>query len=222
MATDADSGLNQQLSYRIESGAQDKFLISANSGVIRVANITIDREERDTYRLTVVAVDRGMPPLSGTATVNILVDDVNDYRPEFINPIQTVSVVESAVPGTIIAEVTAIDRDLNPRLEYYIIKILAKDDTNALVLGQQGAFAVDFKTGTRTRETVCMAGPLSSPFYFFPSLSALCLSPSPPFVMLSLSLSFFSPFLLLPLFFVCFFLSVKSSSLSLSALSAAL
>ncbi|KAM7169641.1 cadherin-23 isoform 2-T2 [Macrochelys suwanniensis] len=147
MATDADSGLNQQLSYRIEGGAQDKFLLNANSGVIRVANITIDREERDTYRLTVVAVDRGMPPLSGTATINILVDDVNDYRPEFINPIQTVSVLESAVPGTIIAEVTAIDRDLNPRLEYYIIEILAKDDTNALVLGQQGAFAVDFKTG---------------------------------------------------------------------------
>ncbi|XP_043375430.1 cadherin-23 isoform X5 [Dermochelys coriacea] len=147
MATDADSGLNQQLSYRIEGGAQDKFLINANSGVIHVANITIDREERDTYRLTVVAVDQGMPPLSGTATVNILVDDVNDYRPEFINPIQTVSVLESAVPGTIIAEVTAIDRDLNPRLEYYIIEILAKDDTNALVLGQQGAFAVDFKTG---------------------------------------------------------------------------
>ncbi|XP_067408764.1 cadherin-23 isoform X1 [Emydura macquarii macquarii] len=147
MATDADSGLNQQLSYRIEGGAQDKFLINANSGVIRVANITIDREERDTYRLTVIAVDRGMPPLSGTATVSILIDDVNDYRPEFINPIQTVSVPESAVPGTIIAEVTAIDRDLNPRLEYYIIEILAKDDTNALVLGQQGAFAVDFKTG---------------------------------------------------------------------------
>ncbi|XP_044881399.1 cadherin-23 isoform X12 [Mauremys mutica] len=147
MATDADSGLNQQLSYRIEGGAQDKFLINANSGVILVANITIDREERDTYRLTVMAVDRGMPPLSGTATVNILVADVNDYRPEFINPIQTVSVLESAVPGTIIAEVTAIDRDLNPRLEYYIIEILAKDDTNALVLGQQGAFAVDFKTG---------------------------------------------------------------------------
>ncbi|XP_039337151.1 cadherin-23 isoform X16 [Mauremys reevesii] len=147
MATDADSGLNQQLSYRIEGGAQDKFLINANSGVIRVANITIDREERDTYRLTVMAVDRGMPPLSGTATINILVADVNDYRPEFINPIQTVSVLESAVPGTIIAEVTAIDRDLNPRLEYYIIEILAKDDTNALVLGQQGAFAVDFKTG---------------------------------------------------------------------------
>ncbi|XP_014428218.1 cadherin-23 isoform X8 [Pelodiscus sinensis] len=146
-ATDADSGLNQHLSYRIESGAQDKFLINADSGVIRVANITIDREERDTYRLTVLAVDQGMPPLSGTATINILVDDINDYRPEFIRLIQTVSVPESAVPGTIIAEVTAIDKDLNPRLEYYIIEILAKDDANALVLGQQGVLAVDFKTG---------------------------------------------------------------------------
>ncbi|XP_019363367.1 PREDICTED: cadherin-23 isoform X2 [Gavialis gangeticus] len=146
-ATDADSGLNQQLSYRIESGAQDKFLINVDTGVIQVANITIDREEKDTYRMTLVAVDRGTPPLSGTATVNILIDDVNDCRPEFINPIQTVSVPESIEPGTIIAEVTAIDRDLNPRLEYYLIEILAKDDTNALVLDQQGAFVVDFRTG---------------------------------------------------------------------------
>ncbi|KAH0623538.1 hypothetical protein JD844_006392, partial [Phrynosoma platyrhinos] len=147
MATDVDSGLNQQLNYRIESGAQDKFLINANSGVISVANTTIDREEKDNYRLTVVAMDQGTPPLSGTATVNIFVDDINDSQPEFINPIQTASVPESAAVGTFIAEVTAIDRDLNPRLEYYIIEILAKDDTDAIVPDQQGAFAVDFRTG---------------------------------------------------------------------------
>nr|XP_016847668.1 PREDICTED: cadherin-23 isoform X1 [Anolis carolinensis]XP_016847669.1 PREDICTED: cadherin-23 isoform X1 [Anolis carolinensis] len=146
-ATDMDSGLNQQLNYRIESGAQDKFLINANTGVISVANTTIDREEKDNYRLTVVAVDRGTPPLSGTATVNILIDDINDSQPEFVNPIHTVSVPESATVGTLIAEVTAIDRDLNPRLEYYLIEILAKDDTDALVPDQQGAFAVDFRTG---------------------------------------------------------------------------
>lgn len=149
MATDMDSGLNQQLSYRIESGAQDKFLINPNHGMICVANITIDREEKDNYRLTVVAVDRGTPPLSGTATVSILIDDINDSQPEFINPIQTVSVPESAALGTVVAEMTAIDRDLSPRLEYYIIEILAKDDTDAVVPDQQGAFAVDFRTGTR-------------------------------------------------------------------------
>ncbi|XP_060130890.1 cadherin-23 isoform X1 [Zootoca vivipara] len=147
MATDMDSGLNQQLSYRIESGAQDRFVINTNTGVISVANISIDREEKDNYRLTVIAVDRGTPPLSGTATVSILIDDVNDSQPEFINPIQTVTVPESAEIGTVVAEMTAKDRDLNPRLEYYIIEILAKDDNDALVPGQQGAFAVDFRTG---------------------------------------------------------------------------
>ncbi|XP_064924055.1 cadherin-23 isoform X1 [Columba livia] len=147
MATDADSGLNQQLDYRIEGGSQDRFLIDTTTGVIRVANISIDREERDAYRLTVVAVDQGTPALSGTTTVSLFIDDVNDCRPEFINPIQTVSVPESAAPGTVVAEVTAIDRDLHPRLEYYLLEILARDDTDALVPNQQGAFAVDFRTG---------------------------------------------------------------------------
>ncbi|KFQ25395.1 Cadherin-23, partial [Merops nubicus] len=140
-ATDADSGLNQQLDYRIESGGQDRFLIDAATGVIRVANLSIDRV------LTVVAVDQGTPALSGTATVSLFIDDVNDCRPEFINPIQTVSVPESAAPGTVVAEVTAIDRDLNPRLEYYLLEIVARDDTDALVPDQQGAFTVDFRTG---------------------------------------------------------------------------
>ncbi|XP_075279271.1 cadherin-23 isoform X3 [Opisthocomus hoazin] len=146
-ATDADSGLNQQLDYRIEGGGQDRFLIDGTTGVIRVANISIDREERDAYRLMVVAVDQGTPALSGTATVSLFIDDVNDCRPEFINPIQTVSVPESAAPGTVVAEVTAIDRDLHPRLEYYLLEIVARDDTDALVPNQQGTFTVDFRTG---------------------------------------------------------------------------
>ncbi|XP_072726843.1 cadherin-23-like isoform X2 [Ciconia boyciana] len=149
-ATDADSGLNQQLDYRIEGGGQDRFLIDPATGVIRVANISIDREERDTYWLTVVAVDQGTPALSGTATISLFIDDVNDCRPEFINPIQTVSIPESAAPGTVVAEVTAIDRDLHPRLEYYLLEIVARDDTDALVPNQQGAFTVDFRTAKLT------------------------------------------------------------------------
>ncbi|KAM4636899.1 cadherin-23 [Discoglossus pictus] len=146
-ATDADSGPNQQLTYRIESGAQDRFLIDTLSGVIRVANVTVDREEKDAYRLIVVATDHGTTPLSGSTTINILIDDVNDCPPEFVNPVQTVSVLESVAVGSVIAEVIAIDRDLNPRLEYYIIEILARDDSNALAPNQQGAFQIDFKTG---------------------------------------------------------------------------
>ncbi|XP_076194721.1 cadherin-23-like [Aptenodytes patagonicus] len=163
MATDADSGLNQQLDYRIEGGGQDRFLIDAATGVIRVANISIDREERDAYRLTVVAVDQGTPALSGTATISLFIDDVNDCRPEFINPIQTVSVLESAAPGTVVAEVTAIDRDLHPRLEYYLLEIVARDDTDALVPNQQGAFMVDFRTVSSSGCPISPCPVLSSP-----------------------------------------------------------
>ncbi|XP_028367142.1 cadherin-23 isoform X1 [Phyllostomus discolor] len=147
-ATDEDSGLNGELIYRIEAGAQDRFLIHPVTGVIRVGNVTIDREEQESYRLTVVATDRGTVPLSGTAIITILIDDINDCRPEFLNPIQTVSVLESAEPGTVIANVTAIDRDLNPKLEYHIIGIVAKDDTDRLVPDQEDAFAVNINTGS--------------------------------------------------------------------------
>lgn len=99
--------------------------------------------------MTVVATDRGTVPLSGTAIVTVLIDDINDSRPEFLNPIQTVSVLESAEPGTVIANVTAIDLDLNPRLEYHIVSIVAKDDTDRLVPDQEDAFAVNINTGTR-------------------------------------------------------------------------
>uniref|UniRef100_A0A8C8T0S5 Cadherin-23 n=1 Tax=Peromyscus maniculatus bairdii TaxID=230844 RepID=A0A8C8T0S5_PERMB len=147
-ATDEDSGLNGELVYRIEAGAQDRFLIHPVTGVIRVGNATIDREEQESYRLTVVAADRGTVPLSGTAVVTILIDDINDSRPEFLNPIQTVSVLESAEPGTVIANVTAVDLDLNPRLEYHILSIVAKDDTDRLVPDQEDAFAVNINTGS--------------------------------------------------------------------------
>uniref|UniRef100_A0A2K5YWI8 Cadherin-23 n=1 Tax=Mandrillus leucophaeus TaxID=9568 RepID=A0A2K5YWI8_MANLE len=147
-ATDEDSGLNGELVYRIEAGAQDRFFIHPVTGVIRVGNATIDREEQESYRLTVVATDRGTVPLSGTAIITILIEDINDSRPEFLNPIQTVSVLESAEPGTVIANVTAIDRDLNPKLEYHIVGIVAKDDTDLLVPDQEDAFAVNINTGS--------------------------------------------------------------------------
>nr|XP_005565646.1 PREDICTED: cadherin-23 isoform X3 [Macaca fascicularis] len=147
-ATDEDSGLNGELVYRIEAGAQDRFFIHPVTGVIRVGNATIDREEQESYRLTVVATDRGTVPLSGTAIITILIEDINDSCPEFLNPIQTVSVLESAEPGTVIANVTAIDRDLNPKLEYHIVGIVAKDDTDLLVPGQEDVFAVNINTGS--------------------------------------------------------------------------
>lgn len=144
--------------------------------------------------MTVVATDRGTVPLSGTAIITILIDDINDSRPEFLNPIQTVSVLESAEPGTVIANVTAIDLDLNPKLEYHIISIVAKDDTDRLVPDQEDAFAVNINTGMR------MALALLTRTQN-PSSLPLCLPPLP-FSFSAIPLPFLAPLLppsLLPL-----------------------
>ncbi|KAF3842337.1 hypothetical protein F7725_024288 [Dissostichus mawsoni] len=146
-ATDADSGSNGWLTYRLESGAQDRFLVDSLSGTVLVGNTILDREERGSYHLVVMATDRGTPSMSGTATLTVILDDVNDSRPRFIEPITMINVNESTPPGVVVATLTAEDPDLHPRLEYYIISVEAKDDGNNAVDGLQESFGIDLHTG---------------------------------------------------------------------------
>ncbi|XP_061601899.1 cadherin-23 [Cololabis saira] len=146
-ATDADSGSNGWLMYRLESGAQDRFVVDPLSGAVLVGNTTLDREERGSYRLVVMATDRGTPPLSGTAALTVILDDVNDSRPRFLEPLTMINVNESTPPGVVVATLTAEDPDLHPRLEYYIISVEAKDDGNNPVDGLQESFGIDLHTG---------------------------------------------------------------------------
>lgn len=146
-ASDADSGSNGWLMYRLDSGAQDRFIVDSLSGAVLVGNSTLDREERGSYRLIVVATDRGTPPLSGTATLSVILDDINDSRPRFLQLVHTINVNESTPPGVVVATLAAEDPDLRPRLEYYIISVEAKDDGNKPVDGLQDSFGIDFHTG---------------------------------------------------------------------------
>ncbi|XP_056465863.1 cadherin-23-like [Gadus chalcogrammus] len=146
-ASDADAGSNGWLAYRLESGAQDRFVVDAASGAVLVGNATLDREDRGSYRLVVVATDRGTPSLSGTATLTVLLDDVNDSRPRFLVPVTTINVNESTPPGEVVATLAATDPDTRPRLEYYIISVEARDDGNQPVDGLQESFGIDFHTG---------------------------------------------------------------------------
>ncbi|MED6234067.1 Cadherin-23, partial [Ataeniobius toweri] len=94
-----------------------------------------------------MATDRGTPPLSGTATLTVILDNVNDSRPRFIQPVTVISINESTPSGVVVATLTAEDPDLNPRLEYYIISVEAKDDGDKPVVGLQDSFGIDLHTG---------------------------------------------------------------------------
>uniref|UniRef100_A0A1I8JCM9 CA domain-containing protein n=1 Tax=Macrostomum lignano TaxID=282301 RepID=A0A1I8JCM9_9PLAT len=83
VATDADSGENSRLAYRIESGDPDGlFNISEATGQLFV-RVPPDRETRDRLTLTVSARDHGRPQRSASTAVRVLVLDENDCRPQF-------------------------------------------------------------------------------------------------------------------------------------------
>lgn len=84
IAFDADEDHNSRVLYHIVDGNHDNaFMIEpAFSGILKT-NIVLDREIRDTYRLTVIATDEGVPQMTGTTRVRINIVDVNDNQPTF-------------------------------------------------------------------------------------------------------------------------------------------
>ncbi|CAH2108614.1 unnamed protein product [Euphydryas editha] len=121
-AKDGDRGANARILYHIVDGNHDNaFIIEpAFSGSVKT-NIVLDREIRETYKLTVIATDEGNPQMTGTATLRINVVDVNDNQPTFPPP-NVISVSEGAEVGSVLTSVTANDVDTYPALKYAIIQ----------------------------------------------------------------------------------------------------
>lgn len=65
----------------------------------------------------VLAVDKGFPPLSGSATVFITLEDVNDQAPSFSDRRYSFSVAEDARPGTYVGIISADDGDVGRNAE---------------------------------------------------------------------------------------------------------
>lgn len=128
-------------SFLSENQATDCFLIDPQNGTI-MTGCTLNREEHPVYHLAVVAVDTGSPPLSGTASVVVYVDDINDNDPGFEFPSKTNNTVHisNRVPvGFVLATVVARDPDTdnNGKIGYRLQRT-----------GDDGFFNVDPILGT--------------------------------------------------------------------------
>ncbi|KAF8564432.1 hypothetical protein P879_07502 [Paragonimus westermani] len=78
-ATDADEGENAKITYSLLDRAN--FKVDSITGWI-TANMVFDRETRDSYQVTVIAMDHGKPRLSSSVLLNLTVLDTNDHRPQ--------------------------------------------------------------------------------------------------------------------------------------------
>ncbi|XP_051967523.1 protocadherin-20 [Xyrauchen texanus] len=109
-ATDADSDSRGEVYYQLGADAPTIFLLNRLTGVLTVST-SLDREEKETYRFMVRAVDRGTPRKESIATVIITVQDRNDNSPRFINKDFTFFVPENFPDFGEIGVLTVTDAD---------------------------------------------------------------------------------------------------------------
>lgn len=153
LATDADSGINAELTYRIQKGAFDDFSINETTGTVSVSR-KLDYDERNTYHIEVIAFDGGTPSLTGTTTLMIHVENSNDKPPYFTPEIQRAEVTEDTAIGTVFTTLKAMDPDspkpeaLNFALSEPITAIDRNgQQVNSSIVVFKEFFAVDKKTG---------------------------------------------------------------------------
>ena len=110
-AVDPDFNLNGKVSYSMLSGADGKFEIGRNNGVIRVAG-NLDREIKGHYALNVSALDGSYYPLEGFGMVYVTLSDINDNAPAFELLVYKVTIPENSPVGSYLVNLTAKDPDL--------------------------------------------------------------------------------------------------------------
>ncbi|KAG9437757.1 cadherin-related tumor suppressor isoform X1 [Apis mellifera carnica] len=122
-AYDADTPpYNDQVRYFLKEGDTDLFRINASTGDIFLLR-PLDRESVAEYTLTLVAMDTGSPPLTGSGIVRIVVLDVNDHIPEFTRQEYRATVTENSVSRTWVTKPHATDKDegLNAKIRYSLL-----------------------------------------------------------------------------------------------------
>lgn len=121
-ATDDDIGVNADLRYSVSEEAQNLASIDALSGSLRL-KIALDREQHSQISFYVYATDSGDVPLTGTATVNIIVKDANDNAPTYPDKISTFVVTENIAAPRVIGTVSAFDKDegINSEVRHYLM-----------------------------------------------------------------------------------------------------
>ncbi|XP_030783638.1 protocadherin gamma-B5 isoform X1 [Rhinopithecus roxellana] len=120
---DLDFGGNGEVRCNIETDIPFKIYSSSNNYYKLVTDGALDREQTPEYNVTIVATDRGKPPLSSSRSITLYVTDINDNAPVFDRTSYVVHVAENNPPGASIAQVSASDPDLglNGHISYSIV-----------------------------------------------------------------------------------------------------
>ncbi|XP_056594504.1 protocadherin-18a isoform X2 [Triplophysa dalaica] len=121
---DLDSGLNGEVECRLHGQGHFKLQKTYEKNFMILTNVSLDREKRSEYSLTVIAEDKGSPSLSTMKHFTVQVQDENDNTPTFEKARYEISKVENNSPGAFLSSVRASDPDLGPngQVSYSILE----------------------------------------------------------------------------------------------------
>ncbi|XP_048448730.1 B-cadherin, partial [Rhincodon typus] len=119
-AKDPDNAQDQIVRYRMGSDPAKWFEIESDTGIIKLVS-KMDREspyvENSIYTATILAYDDGTPPATGTGTLLLELEDVNDNTPIATAPLNRVC-NHNPLP----VNVTILDKDIPPNTFPYIVQ----------------------------------------------------------------------------------------------------
>ncbi|XP_036407485.1 protocadherin-18-like isoform X2 [Megalops cyprinoides] len=121
---DMDSGLNGEVVCRLHGHGHFKLQKTYEKNYMILTNVSLDRERRSEYSLTVIAEDRGLPSLSTIKHFTVQVLDENDNPPRFEKSRYEIFKSENNSPGAYLTSVVATDPDLdtNGQVTYAILE----------------------------------------------------------------------------------------------------
>ena len=160
-ATDGDTA--NKVRFRFLGTPPSLFSLNPDTGEIRLAaNGSLDHESASSYQFFVEAVDNGIPQLATTASVNIVVRDVNEFDPQITTSLIRIS--ENQVTNGAFAKVIATDLDTNQFIRFSLLasetRFSINPVTGDLALVRAGIF--DFET-TQFDSVVVMATDSGTP-----------------------------------------------------------
>ncbi|XP_063045610.1 protocadherin-18b isoform X2 [Engraulis encrasicolus] len=121
---DSDSGLNGEVVCKLHGHGHFKLQKTNEKNYMILTNVSLDREKRSEYSLTVIAEDRGSPSLSTIKHFTVQVLDENDNPPAFEKSRYEIFKSENNSPGAYLTSVVATDPDLdgNGQVTYTILE----------------------------------------------------------------------------------------------------
>ncbi|KFW62521.1 Protocadherin alpha-C2, partial [Pygoscelis adeliae] len=114
-AQDPDEGTNSVQNYTLSPDEHFHLEMQTRGDGSKYPELVLkkalDREQQATHRLLLTAKDGGDPPKSGDVPISVRVVDTNDNPPAFDRSTYTVSLLENALPGTLVVKLNASDPD---------------------------------------------------------------------------------------------------------------